>query len=71
MSIRQVSIMDAKDIAANSGALAIESSELKEAVRMVLKDIESEHANASRDSERRSGERRNTMSQVFDKVFMF
>lgn len=38
-----VDIMMAKDTAASVGALAVEGSELKEAIRMVAKDIQSEH----------------------------
>ncbi|CAD7941448.1 unnamed protein product [Amoebophrya sp. A25] len=60
-----VNVMDAKDIAANAGALAVESTEIKEAVRMIARDIESEHQ-AGENARNRAAP--GAMSQVFDRV---
>ncbi|CAD7956287.1 unnamed protein product [Amoebophrya sp. A120] len=59
-----VDVMVAKDAAASCGALAVESSDIREAVRMILRDIESEHQ-ANTAGEKRGA---NAMSQVFDRV---
>eukprot|EP00392_Amoebophrya_sp_AT5.2_P004904 g4913.t1 len=62
----KVDVMAAKDIAAQCGALAVESSDVREAVRMIQRDIESEHqAGSESNSKARTP---GAMSQVFDRV---
>lgn len=65
---QQVNIMDAKDAAANSGALAVESSDMKDAVRMIIKNIEAEHQHQPDAASQKAMARSGTMSQVFDRV---